>query len=49
MLNRGTASRTFDEFNEAIDGLGAVIGVDADRDDIDVSFHSLAEDLDEVF
>ena len=48
MLNRGTATHTFDQFNGAIDGLGAVISVDADRDDIDVSFHSLAEDLDEV-
>ena len=48
MLNRGTTSRTFDEFNEAIDGLGAVISVEADRDDIEISFHSLAEDLDAV-
>jgi zinc protease len=48
MLNRGTANRTFEAFNEAADSLGAVIGVDADRDDIEVSFHSLAEDLDVV-
>ncbi|MDQ3656826.1 MAG: insulinase family protein, partial [Chloroflexota bacterium] len=49
MLNRGTRSRTFEQFNEAIDGLGAVISVDADRDDVEVSFHSLAEDLEAVF
>ncbi|HEV2067938.1 MAG TPA: pitrilysin family protein, partial [Thermomicrobiales bacterium] len=48
MLNRGTAKHSFDAFNEKIDTLGAVIGVDADRDTIDVSFHSLAEDLDAV-
>jgi zinc protease len=48
MLNRGTATRTFEEFNEAIDRLGAVIGADADRDYVDISFHSLAEDLDPV-
>ncbi|MDQ3541587.1 MAG: insulinase family protein, partial [Chloroflexota bacterium] len=48
MLNRGTTKHTFDQFNETIDTLGAVIGVDADRDTIDVSFHSLAEDLDAV-
>ena len=49
MLNRGTAKRTFDRFNETIDGLGAVISVDADRDDIEISFHGLAEDLGAVF
>ncbi len=49
MLNRGTANRTFDEFNETVDSLGAVIAVDADRDDVDVSFHALTEDLDAVF
>ena len=49
MLNRSTRSHTFEQFNEAIDGLGAVISVDADRDDVDVSFHSLAEDLEAVF
>ncbi|MBA3274168.1 MAG: insulinase family protein, partial [Chloroflexia bacterium] len=49
MLNRGTRSHTFEQFNEAIDGLGAVIAVDADRDDVEVSFHSLAEDLEPVF
>lgn len=48
MLNRGTASHTFEQFNEAIDGLGAVISIDADRDDIEVSLHSLAEDLEAV-
>ncbi|CAA9554488.1 MAG: hypothetical protein AVDCRST_MAG43-1347 [uncultured Thermomicrobiales bacterium] len=48
MLNRGTARHSFDKYNETIDSLGAVIGVDADRDTIDVSFHSLAEDLDAV-
>ncbi len=49
MLNRGTGSHTFEQFNEAIDGLGAVIAVDADRDEVEVSFHSLAEDLEAVF
>jgi len=49
MLNRGTSSRSFDQFNETIDGLGAVISVDADRDDVEVSFHSLTEDLHEIF
>jgi len=48
MLNRGTATRSFEEFNEAIDRLGAVIGTDADRDHVDISFHSLTEDLDPV-
>jgi len=48
MLNRGNDNRSFEEFNEAIDRLGAVIGVDADRDYVEVSFHSLAEDLDPV-
>ncbi|MEJ7901572.1 MAG: pitrilysin family protein, partial [Thermomicrobiales bacterium] len=49
MLNRSTRTHTFEQFNEAIDGLGAVISVDADRDDIDVSFHGLTEDLGAVF
>ncbi len=48
MLNRGTARHTFGQYNEKIDSLGAIIGVDADRDAIEVSFHGLAEDLDGV-
>jgi zinc protease len=49
MLNRGTSKRTFDQFNEAVDGLGAMLSVDIDRDDIDVSFHSLVEDIETMF
>ncbi len=49
MLNRGTAERAFDAFNEAVDRLGAMIAVDADRDDVAVSLHCLREDLDAVF
>jgi zinc protease len=48
MLNRGTATRSFNAYNEAVDGLGAMIGVDASRETIDVQWHSLAEDLDTV-
>lgn len=48
MLNRGTTTRTFEQFNEAVDSLGAVIAVDADRDDVEIGFHSLTEDLDAV-
>ena len=48
MLNRGTAERSFDEFNEAIDRLGASVGVDTGRDDVSVSFHCLEEDVDAV-
>lgn len=48
MLNRGTTTRTFEQFNEAIDGLGAIMGVSTDRDDTEVGFHSLVEDLETV-
>ncbi len=48
MLNRGTTAHSFEAFNEAVDSLGAVIDVDAGRDDIDVSLLCLCEDLDAV-
>ena len=48
MLNRGTAARSFDEFNEAIDRRGASVGIDTSRDDVSVSFHCLEEDVDAV-
>ncbi|MGB3330846.1 MAG: insulinase family protein, partial [Thermomicrobiales bacterium] len=45
MLRRGTANRTFEELNEATDGLGAMIGADSGRATVDVSFHGLMEDF----
>lgn len=45
MLRRGTANRTFDELNEAADGIGAIIETDSSRATVDVSFHGLIEDL----
>lgn len=45
MLNRGTAHRSFEEYNEAVDSLGAILGAGAGRRDVSVDFHSLAEDL----
>ncbi|MGC4190817.1 MAG: pitrilysin family protein [Thermomicrobiales bacterium] len=45
MLRRGTANRTFDELNEATDGIGAMIGADSSRATVDVSFHGLIEDF----
>lgn len=48
MLNRGTEHRTFDELNEATEGLGAMLGVDSGRESIEVSFQSLAEDFDRL-
>jgi zinc protease len=48
MLNRGTETRSFDAFNDAIDGLGAMMGVETTREAVDVQFHALAEDLDTV-
>ncbi|MGN6484813.1 MAG: M16 family metallopeptidase, partial [Thermomicrobiales bacterium] len=45
MLRRGTANRSFDELNEATDGIGAMIGADSSRATIDVSFHGLIEDF----
>lgn len=44
-LNRGTSHRTFEEYNEATDSLGAMIGAGAGRRTISVDFHALAEDL----
>jgi cobalamin biosynthesis protein CobW len=45
MLNRGTANRSFEDYNEAVDSLGAVVGAGAGRRDISIDFHALAEDL----
>lgn len=45
MLRRGTANRSFDELNEATDGIGAMIGADSSRATVDVSFHGLIEDF----
>ncbi|MGC4107489.1 MAG: pitrilysin family protein [Thermomicrobiales bacterium] len=45
MLRRGTANRTFDELNEATDGIGAMIGADSGRATVDVGFHGLIEDF----
>ncbi|MGB3305137.1 MAG: pitrilysin family protein [Thermomicrobiales bacterium] len=48
MLTRGTERRTFDELNEATDGLGAMLVADSSREAIEVSFQSLAEDFDRL-
>lgn len=48
MLNRGTAERSFEAYNEAIDSLGAMIDIDTSRDDVEVSLLCLREDLDSV-
>ncbi|HEV2072799.1 MAG TPA: pitrilysin family protein [Thermomicrobiales bacterium] len=48
MLNRGTSNRSFDEYNEEVDGLGAIIGVSTSRDSMEIGWHSLAEDLEHV-
>ena len=45
MLRRGTADRTFEEVNEATDGIGAIINADSGRATVDVSFHGLVEDF----
>jgi zinc protease len=47
-LNRGTEGRTFEEYNETIDSLGAMIGAGAGRCSISVDFHALSEDLPNV-
>ncbi len=47
-LNRGTTQRTFAQYNDAIDGLGAMIGAGAGRRSISVDFHALAEDFEQV-
>lgn len=48
MLNRGTNQRSFEAFNETIDGLGAMLETGVGARDISVSFHSLTEDLESV-
>lgn len=48
MLNRGTETTSFDQYNEEIDGLGAMIGAGAGRRIVSVDFHALAEDLPKV-
>jgi zinc protease len=48
MLNRSTGQRSFEEFNEAIDSIGATIETGADARNVSVSFHGLSEDLDQV-
>ncbi|MDQ4044912.1 MAG: insulinase family protein [Chloroflexota bacterium] len=44
-LNRGTENRTFVEYNEAIDSLGAMLHIGAGRRSVNIDFHSLSEDL----
>lgn len=48
MLNRGTINRTFDEYNDEIDGLGAMLSTSTDRESMEIGWHSLTEDLDHV-
>ncbi|MCO5216471.1 MAG: insulinase family protein [Thermomicrobiales bacterium] len=48
MLTRGTENRTFEQFNEEIDSLAAHFGVNASRGNIDIGWHALSEDLDQV-
>lgn len=48
MLTRGTTNRTFEQFNDEVDTLAASFHAGASRGSIDVSWHSLAEDLDRV-
>jgi zinc protease len=48
MLNRGTRTRSFGEYNEALDGLGAMVEIGVGARDVSVSFHGLTEDLDAV-
>jgi zinc protease len=45
MLSRGTSLRTFDEFNEATDRLGASVGVEVSRNFVEVGVRALSEDL----
>ncbi len=45
MLARGTATRSYEAFNEATDGLGASVGVDVGRLHTEVSIRCLGEDL----
>ncbi len=46
MLRRGTATRTFAEINETLEGVGASIGVGSGRHITDFGGKSLTEDLD---
>lgn len=46
MLRRGTASRTFAEINETLEGVGASIGIGGGRHITDFGGKSLTEDLD---
>src|SRR5699024_7150248 len=48
MLNRGTEHRSFEEYNEEVDSLGAVVGTSSSRNAIEVGWHSLIEDFDAV-
>jgi zinc protease len=45
MLSRGTATRTFDEFNEEADRLGATVGVEVGRHFVEVAVRCLREVL----
>lgn len=48
MLNRGTENRTFEQYNDEVDTLAAMIGAGSSRSNIEVGWHALAEDLDHV-
>lgn len=45
LLSRGQDGRTFAEFNELTDGLGASLGVDAGRQFVDLSIRCLLDDF----
>ena len=45
MLARGTATRNFEQFNEATDDLGATVGVEPGRHFAEVAIRCLREDL----
>ncbi|MBC7317063.1 MAG: insulinase family protein, partial [Chloroflexi bacterium] len=46
MLRRGTARRTFQEINLALDAVGASLEISAGRNDVGFGGHALAEDAD---
>ena len=46
MLRRGTAQRTFQEINLALDAVGASLEISAGRNDVGFGGHALAEDAD---
>jgi zinc protease len=48
MLRRGTLSRTFQEMNNALDGVGASLSFAAGRDELSISGRCLVDDLDLV-